>query len=208
MDAVAGDQEWLRLNLSVMSGNLIRTFIALEVPEEVKKQIRLAQEHLHKVGSARVAWVKPNGIHLTLAFLGDVEENNLPDLIRLVGDCSASHRPFSLIITATGAFPGFNNPRVLWLGVEGGFSLVQLQSDVEMNLVRSGFMKPEKRFHPHLTLGRVKSFDRGSLLSSQTRSYVFKEVRWEAVEVRVMSSELKPSGAEYAVLAALVLGQK
>ena len=165
-----------------------------------------AQEHLIGIRGARVGWIRLEGIHLTLKFLGDVERTHLTEVIDCVKMCAASVRPIELATTETGGFPSLSRPRVLWLGIDGGPPLLRLQTDIEQGLAIVGYPPEQKRFHPHLTIGRVKSMAPGCGLVEQFRSLQFPRVFWVSGEVWVMSSVLKPQGAEYGVLATAALG--
>ena len=91
-------------------------------------------------------------------------------------------------------------PRVLWLGVDGGDELFRLQKAIDRNLSKLGFPREKKRFHPHLTVGRVKLLAPRSELPERFGSFVFNAIEWKAEEVRVLKSELRSSGAVYSVL--------
>lgn len=180
----------------------IRTFIAIDVPRSVKDEIKLVQQSLKNIPGSRVTWTKPAGIHLTLKFLGDVDKDRISDLIDAVSQGIAGSEELSLRTTESGGFPNLGKPRVLWVGVDGGKELISAQSGIDRCLAKLGFPREKKRFHPHLTVGRVKSLDRSSELPGKYRELEFPPFEWTAGEVLVMSSLLRPSGAEYSVLAA------
>jgi len=189
-----------------MTADKVRTFIAIDVPAEVRNMISQAQERLLGIRGAKVSWLRSGGIHLTLKFLGDVERERLTDVTGSVQECAKLAHPIELATTVVGGFPSLNRPRVLWLGIDGGPSLLQLQEDIEQSLAAVGYPPEQKRFHPHLTVGRVKSMAQGCRLAEQFRSLEFPRVFWVVREVWVMSSVLKPQGAEYSVIAAVNLG--
>lgn len=181
----------------------IRTFIALETPASLKQEIRVIQERLRNISGARVTWVRAEGIHLTLKFLGDVEETKIPELTECVGECARALTRFEIMTTIHGGFPNLRRPKVLWVGVDGGQRLLQLQCDIERSLEALGFPLERKKFHPHITVGRVRSININSSLSEQYKGITFQRTIWEAVDIRVISSTLKPDGAVYKVMAAL-----
>ncbi len=187
-----------------MSG--IRTFIAIETPIALKDTISKTQRELMKIRGANVAWVRPEGIHLTLKFLGDVDPQNIPHLVSKVKDSCVERQPFSIHTTSTGGFPRLAHPRVLWLGVSPTKELLSLQAAIDMALTDLGFKPEDKAFHPHLTIGRVKSLSRDCALPQIFQSLEFAQVEWVVSEVRIMSSVLKPTGAEYSVLDSINLG--
>lgn len=184
---------------------LVRAFIALETSQDVKQEIRSLQEKLRTFHGARVSWVRSEGVHLTLKFLGDVKVALLQDIEKLIEDCASRVSPFEVTATITGGFPNLRKPRVLWVGLDGGEQLGQLQMDIDNALSSLGFERERKRFHPHLTIGRVKSNDRGSGLNEYFGNHDFPKIRWLVDRVRLMSSILKPGGAEYRELAGVSL---
>ena len=183
----------------------IRTFIAIDIPQSIKSEIRLVQVRLRNVPGSRITWTKPAGIHLTLKFLGDVEKDRISDVIDAVSGGIAGSGVLSLRTTELGGFPNLGKPRVLWVGVDGSRELISIQESIDRRLAKLGFPREKKRFHPHLTVGRVKSLERNSELPGKYREFEFPAIDWTAEEVLVMSSVLKPSGAEYSVIAACQL---
>ena len=185
--------------------DFVRTFVALEVPPGVKEQIGRAQQEWSRHTRARISWTRTAGIHLTLAFLGDVERKRVENIGKTLKLVAAHHPPITIDTAQTGAFPDWRRPRVIWWGVDGKDALMVLQQDVIKTLREAGF-ELEERFHPHLTIARVKSVGRDDDLPARARAHTFEPSQWTAKELFVMSSLLKPGGAEYGVLAALPLG--
>ncbi len=179
---------------------LVRTFIAIDVPQSVKNEIQLVQNHLRNIQGARVTWARPEGIHLTLKFLGDVERNRITDVIEAVSGSARVSGELSLRTTISGGFPNLGKPRVLWIGVDGGNELISLQGAIDRELTDIGFPAEKKRFHPHLTVGRIKMLERNSMLPDKYGEYEFPAVEWTGEEILVMSSVLRPTGAEYSAL--------
>lgn len=193
----------------------VRAFIAIELPAEILDQVGRLQNRVRQdVPPGLVRWVRPEGIHLTLKFLGDVEQSRLPEIERALCDACAPTAPFTLQIGELGCFPNPRRPRVVWVGVQDeGETLARLQKAVEREISPLGFPADRRGFHPHLTLGRVKN----------ARPTARKQAEWEALgtyaarakvrvgqmqvdAVRLMRSELLPSGAVYSELAACPLG--
>lgn len=175
----------------------IRTFIALDIPHQVKEAIARAQRALSPGNRDHIVWTRPEGIHLTLKFLGEVEEEKLQEVYRTMEEACEGNHPFTTRTTHSGAFPGWTSPRVLWLGVDPVLPLVDLQKEIEQRLSQVGFSPEERTFHPHLTVARVKRLHRESPLPFRFRDYPWEVYQWEVSEVKVMASELKPTGAEY-----------
>lgn len=188
-----------------MKGAMVRTFVALEVPEEVRRIVAEAQRYLAKVGGAGVSWPKPEGIHLTLRFLGDVAQDRIDEVVSEVDRAAAASPPLSLTARGMGGFPDLRRPRVVWIGVEGGEELMRLQADISRALAQFGGEERE-RFHPHLTVGRVKYLKPGSRLPQAAAEYQPPSASWTAREVAVMSSRLTPTGAIYSALGVVKLG--
>jgi 2'-5' RNA ligase len=117
-----------------------------------------------RVAAAEVNWVRPEQMHLTLKFLGDVRDTETPDICRVVHDVASQFEPFEIICRGAGAFPNSREPRTLWIGIEDGADeLKRLQAALDEALKSQlGFAKEQRGFHPHLTIGRVKREAPGS----------------------------------------------
>jgi 2'-5' RNA ligase len=135
----------------------IRTFIAVEISPSV---IGRAGDLIDKlrVAAAEINWVRPQQMHLTLKFLGDVPDTETPDICRVVSKVAAGIEPFEVTFRGAGAFPNVKDPRTLWIGIEDGADeLKRLAADVDETLKSElGYAKEQRGFHPHLTIGRVK----------------------------------------------------
>ncbi|MFO8011878.1 MAG: RNA 2',3'-cyclic phosphodiesterase [Phycisphaerae bacterium] len=141
--------------------NTVRTFIAIELPEEVRDYLGRCQERL-KAAGANVKWTRPAQIHLTLAFLGNVPADELDVLAEAVREALTDFGPLALRATGTGQFPPGGRPRVLWVGVQADEGdLVGLQQAVARAAAPFAEKQEHRAFHPHLTLGRVRQGRRG-----------------------------------------------
>ncbi len=185
----------------------IRTFIAIVLPEAVIRQLGQVQRQLERQAPPKsVRWVKPEGIHLTLKFLGDTPVGKL-DAIRAALTAVASQTsPCAFTVGGLGCFPSARRPRVIWVGVQPtGEELASLQRAVERAVKPLGFPPEGRDFTPHLTLGRVRDripptdLARLGALVSSTDIGTLGEVR--ARSFALIQSVLKPSGAEYTPLA-------
>lgn len=184
---------------------LIRSFIAVLLPEEVRRAVAMTIEEL-KVYRADVGWVRPENLHLTLRFLGEQGERELERAREALGEAAAQASPFAVGLKGLGAFPLRGRPRVVWVGVaEGADRLVGLQAAVEAALAVRGFHPEERPFHPHLTIGRVRG-SRGveALSAALGEEQVFGEA--EVTALHLMRSDLHPTGARYSVLGGFPLG--
>jgi RNA 2',3'-cyclic 3'-phosphodiesterase len=135
----------------------LRTFIAVEMSPRVLGRAGDLIDKL-RVAAAEVNWVRPQQMHLTLKFLGDVPDTETPDVCRVVRQVAARFEPFEITCRGVGAFPNLQQPRTLWIGLEDGVDeLQQLQAALDDALsTELGFGKERRGFQPHLTIGRVK----------------------------------------------------
>jgi 2'-5' RNA ligase len=180
----------------------IRVFIAVDVGESIRKKAAAMQDKL--AGSASgVKWVDPASMHLTLLFLGDVEELEVVSICRIVKQQSAKLPPFTLELGGLGAFPTPRRPKILWIGITQGVEqLTRLHDALEEPLLELGCYRREDRaYSPHLTLGRLTQEDRGNAWSS----IIARHAEWqggssEITEVLVMRSELGRDGPVYSVM--------
>lgn len=179
----------------------MRTFIAINLNPEIKKALIQLIKELD-TGNRNIKWIAEQGMHLTLKFLGEIDRGKVTQIENVLERILEKHRPFSLRFKGTGSFPpGKKAARVLWVGIEEEESLKRLQSELEAELEKIGFPREQRRFHPHLTLGRVK-FQSGlgqtlSLLEKY-RDQAFGEMKVE--KITFFQSILKPTGAEYSIL--------
>ncbi len=179
---------------------MIRTFIAIPIPEEVKSEISAIQNRLRSFPGDKISWTRPEGIHLTLKFLGDVEENLIKDIAGALSKTAGKFDIFQANTTITGGFPNLRKPRVLWLGIEGGENLIRLQKEIDDTVSKFGFQREKKAFHPHLTVGRVRFLDKGSELPKSFKEMKVRSFTFKMDRVELTSSLLKPTGAEYRAL--------
>jgi 2'-5' RNA ligase len=188
---------------------MIRTFIAVSLSENIRAGLGAWLKPLVARRGLPVRWTAAENMHLTLKFLGDVEEKRLPVLRDALAQALASCAPFALRIAGFGAFPKIERARVLWVGCEIGEEGMAVQSAVEKACVALGFPKEDKPFRPHLTVGRVREgagagdYAAIAKLIRETPADGLGEMR--VTEVRVYKSELLPGGAKYSVLYAMPL---
>jgi 2'-5' RNA ligase len=177
----------------------MRSFIAIDLEPGLKREIQDLILKLTKTG-ADVRWIQTQGMHLTLKFLGEVGTDAMPAVETVLNVAASSHPAFPLSLHGTGIFPGPKSPRVLWVGVKEEPALMGLQEDIDQGLEMEGYPREARAFHPHLTLGRVKSPARIKealleLEKYQDASFGEMTVR----KVALFESILKPQGAEYRV---------
>jgi 2'-5' RNA ligase len=175
----------------------VRTFICIEIPDRVKARIERLQQELRQL-DAQISWTRPSNIHLTIKFLGDVEAARLEAVSKGVERAARSVAAFEVEAGGAGCFPSAKNPRVLWIGLTGRTdALKQLRDAVEDELFREGFPREQKRFSPHLTIGRVRSPRGASTVAERLIAAGFEPESFQADEIIVMRSDLKPTGSIY-----------
>jgi len=186
----------------------IRTFIGIDVGKPIRDRLVSLQETLSRAG-AEVKWVERENLHVTLLFLGEVDEREVPAVCSVVGEAVAIHQPFTMTIETAGCFPNPRRPRVLWVGVgEGAQGVCALHDGLEAPLLELGcYRREDRKYTPHVTLGRVKS----NRPSDKLAVALAKHAGWKSgdtivSEVHVMSSQLGPKGPLYTVLSRARLG--
>ncbi|MCI0489051.1 MAG: RNA 2',3'-cyclic phosphodiesterase [Blastocatellia bacterium] len=184
----------------------LRTFICIEITEAIKGRIADLQDSLRSAG-AQVSWVKAANIHLTLKFLGDVQLSRIESILRAAERAAASISPFEIEVSGAGCFPSPRNPRVLWVGLANvPEELKRLHAGLEAELAREGFPREQKNFSPHLTICRIRSPRNASRVAEDLIARGFEAESFQAREIIVMRSDLKPAGAIYTPQAVIKLG--
>jgi 2'-5' RNA ligase len=187
------------------AGKTFRGFVAIELPEDIISRLRQLLEALRQADSSdAVRWVRPEGVHLTLKFLGDTPESQASEIEQALRSAVARHQGFRLRLGRPGTFSGGRprQVRVVWVGLEGDLeALAALQRDVEQALAPLGYPPEGRAFQPHLTLGRARE---GRTVSGDLVSRAEGEGPGAAVAkgfrvtgVSLMESALLPDGAQY-----------
>jgi 2'-5' RNA ligase len=175
---------------------LVRTFVAVEIPLEVKEHARRLIEQLRNA-PAKVKWVGPEAMHWTLKFLGDVDIVETPKICQAVARAVEPLAPFDVEARGAGAFPDLRRPRTVWIGMgQGTDAMVQMHDRIESELSQLGYRPEGRRFRPHLTIGRVRNSPQGiDELGRLIQQHADFETGLSTVyEVVVFSSELGPNG--------------
>ncbi len=188
----------------------MRLFIAMPIPETVKQEALRWQEELRKVAPGPgIRWATPEQFHLTLKFLGEVDSARLETLVAATREACHGCVPFDLQAGQAGFFPNERNPRVLWAGLHCATGALQsLQERVETGLAEFAEKQEDRRFSPHLTLARIKQIApaEARALAAKVRTLGEHALgQWKAECVRVMRSELHPSGSRHTCLAEIGL---
>ena len=180
---------------------LIRTFIAVTLSEEIKKEIKKAQDEMKQLVDG-VRWVMPERLHITLKFLGDIQKEQISDISSAISKCCTGKQPFNLSIKGLGVFPNINKARIIWAGIDEGFEpLSQLACLMDEEFSKMGFENEQKPFKAHITLGRVKDFAKLDKFASGIKAYNEFVFGSETVKsITVMQSELHREGPVYTPL--------
>ena len=180
----------------------IRAFLAVEIPPDIKDRIREIQRGLTPL-VRDIRWTRPEGIHLTLKFFGNISNDDIPCISRVIERKTRDTAPIVLQVKELGVFPGPGRPRVLWIGMQGEIDrLSRLQGEIESDLQECGFQREERRFTPHLTLGRAKSQKKmfTSIANVLTDKETYHAGQFGVRGLTLFKSDLKPEGAVYTKL--------
>jgi 2'-5' RNA ligase len=168
-----------------------RTFIGIDTGDAIRASAIALQKQLTKAG-AEVKWVTPDSMHITLLFLGEVDDRELHNVCKAVKTVAASEPPFTLRVSGVGAFPNTRRPKVLWGGItDGAEPLTRLNAELAEEMLELGCYRTEERgYTPHLTLGRVNSPEAGFAIAPE----LAKLLAWDAgraavAEVLVYTSD-------------------
>ena len=186
-----------------------RTFIAVELPRDIRDACVGLQESLARA-APEVKWVEEVNLHVTLLFLGEVDDRDLIVVCRATQKACARIEPFSLTVTGAGCFGDARQPRTIWVGTgEGTPELVALHDALEEAMLDlRGYRREDRRFTPHITLGRAKGDGPAEALpEALLRERDWKGGECDVSQVRVLSSELRREGPVYAVLSTVKLGR-
>lgn len=188
----------------------IRSFIAIELPDELKQELSQLQAKLKAGKQPGVKWADPYGIHLTLKFLGNISIDKTGEITRVIEESTQGISPFHLEVKQLGVFPNLRRVQVVWVGVSGEVDkLGQLQQRIESGLARLGFTPESHPFTPHLTLARLRdqtSSDERQRLGQLIANTSFESAHSiEVAAVNLMKSQLTREGAIYSRISSVKL---
>jgi 2'-5' RNA ligase len=180
---------------------MLRTFIAIDLPVAIQEALDRFEKELQRA-QAPIGWVKPERIHLTLKFLGDVAPERIAEIQKSLEKVAVAASPFQLQPTGCGAFPSVKQMRVIWVGLKGdGGALNKVQQGVEEAMAELGFKREDRPFRPHLTIGRVRGRQHlRSLQELLIARQAFEVEAFDVTELVLYKSELRPEGARYTPL--------
>ena len=184
-----------------IDGVNMRCFIAIDITEDIRAELAELQKDLAgrvDIRKGDVKWVKPEGVHLTLKFLGEVPDSQIAELCNVVKEIANRHKPFDFAVKEVGSFGG-RSARVLWVGA--GLDcpeLLELQKDLEERLDTAGWPREGRKFSGHLTLCRIRNARAGEKLGEAARQYGHCDLGTiRAAAICVYESQLKPEGPIY-----------
>ena len=184
---------------------MIRTFIAIELPVEVKQVVRQIQNQLGD-SIEGIKWVKHENIHLTIKFLGNVEENRINDIEAAMNNAVNDSSVMSLKTAQLGIFPNERRPRILWLGIEGDVrEFIRMSENCESELAKLGYERNTRENKPHITVGRIRSSKKQEGLVNILKDIPIDSIEFRAGALQLMRSELNPNGAVYTNLQSVKL---
>ena len=183
--------------------NLLRAFIAVEIPRDIQEVVCNATLPLQKgIGSA-IRWVPMENMHLTLTFLGDVSPSKIEMLSEMLRSEASLFDCFDQSLSGLGSFPNPKRPRVIYIGIQAPATLDALQRGIESASRRLGYESRERAFSPHLTIGRARHASRVTTSEQQSIRRALEETRIDLLgtarvdSVHLYRSDLKPTGSVY-----------
>jgi len=179
----------------------LRLFVAVPIPDPVARFLKDVQSRLAGP-EIKIRWIPVKNIHLTLQFLGDVEQAAVASITEQMDVAAGAAQPFSIAAKGVGGFPNLRRLRVLWVGLDGDTQqLTAIQRELASRMETVGFARERRRFHPHLTIGRARQPVDGRRLDQQlpTRAECASEPL-RVDRICLFASLLKPGGAEYTCL--------
>ena len=188
---------------------MMRTFIAIDIPDDVRASIEEVQARLKRMDfGVKISWAKVANLHLTLQFLGVVEEVVVEKLKPALQLIAAQHQAFEVTVRGAGAFPDDKRPRVVWIGCDDdGKRLQALARAVQDAMQSFGFTPEQHGFSAHLTLGRIRSPRPDAALTralDSLKDTSFGTLQVEAIHL--LESQLHPEGSIYTKLSSHALG--
>lgn len=184
--------------------------MAIDLAADVREALAALQAQLRRRGLERLRWVRPEGIHLTLKFLGETPSDKLPAIREALAESAKGVPPHRLSLGSLGTFGNRRGPQVVWVDLKGELApLRQLQRQLEQGLEAAGFPREKREFSPHLTLARVRPESAPAmapLIATALQEVQSPGSEMEVREVSLIRSTLGPGGAVYERLAAFALG--
>ena len=187
---------------------MIRTFIAIELPKEIHDSFQKVQDDL-KASMPDVRWTKYGNVHLTLKFLGDVQISRIDAIKKAIRNIGGQFSPFTVSFTGIGGFPNTRKPRIVWVGLEKGTDkLVDMAKQIEASMNKLGFPREKRPFRPHLTIGRIRHLSNPEAMEKAFEQSGVGGLGGFTVErISLIKSQLDPAGSIYTILDEAPLGE-
>lgn len=176
-----------------------RVFCAINLPLVIREMVMAHSLRLRKsVPEAQASWSRPDNIHLTLKFLGEIPQTRVEELSRAAANAATDQGSFPISVHGSGVFPTHGQPRVLWIGIEDlKGKLGEVYRRLEDECAKVGFKKEERPFHPHLTVARLRKPQHARTLADAHKAMEFEPAEWTVSELLVIRSELSSNGSKY-----------
>ena len=204
-----GEKNQVGAGLKPAPTDEIRSFIAIDISVEVRRALDAFIREMKPTGRD-VKWVKVEGVHLTLKFLGNISKSMIPKVKDAMEKASTAVAPFEVKVEGAGAFPNMRKPRVFWTGlIEPTGKLAALAKRLDEEMKPLGFAPEMREFKPHLTLGRTRQGgkpDASAEFIQKSQAKVFGA--FQANSLILFRSELKPDGAVYSKLAEITFKRR
>ena len=176
-----------------------RVFCAIEIPEQIRQRIAQHAQQLHEaLPDVHASWTKPDNIHLTLKFFGNISQQQVLKASEAAARAVDGLKPFTIHVDVTGSFPPRGPAKVLWIGISDPTgNLIQLQQKFESECEREGFPKEARAFHPHLTVARLRTARGARALAEQHKQLGFEGGAVSVSSLILFRSELSSKGSTY-----------
>ena len=182
----------------------IRSFLAFEMPVKIREAVSRTLKEMKKL-PLDVRWIRVENIHITVVFMGNISEDDIPSISSAVSKTCKRYGPFKVSLTGSGIFGSLRNPRVLWIGLDGDLARMSyFRNCLQKGLKPFGIKEEKRRFKPHLTLGRFRK-GAGSIVNMDELLAKYQNINSPACPVEELvffKSELRPGGAIYSRLEA------
>ena len=175
----------------------MRAFIAFDINDDARAELARLQSTLKK-SEADAKWVSPENIHLTVKFLGEIDEGQKKSIADSLDTITAAHKSVEIALSEIGAFPGIGRPKVLWAGIKGGVDeIIDIARSVDQECSKLGFQAEDRTFTPHLTIGRTRSSKNREKLKQALSASSLKPIVSRVDAIHLYKSTLTPNGPVY-----------
>jgi len=179
-----------------------RVFCAIDLPHDIREMVMAHIMRLRQaVPEAQASWSRPDNIHLTLKFLGEIHQSRIESLSRAAAYAATGNGSFPIRVQGSGVFPTRGEPHVLWIGIEDPQGrLGELYGRLEVECAKAGFKKEARPFHPHLTVARLRKPQHARAVASAHKAMELEPAKIVVAELLVIRSELSSEGSRYTVI--------